>query len=192
MLSVKHVLSLLLLSLLTLGGCSVHYDNVKLDQNGQVNIDPMPPQLEQDIQRLTAALIAMQPSTIDPKEAHDIAHDAYIYPMYLANDWDMTWPPLVQNTLRNTNQRKAGLCVDWARAMRARMRTKNLKTFDLYWAIAYKGNAWLEHSTLVVTPKGRPMEYGMILDPWRYASELYWSRLTQDPIYKWKYFEGPG
>lgn len=191
MLSVKHAVPLLLLSLI-LGGCTVQYDNVKLASNGKVQVTQMTPELHKSIQELETALIAMQPGSIDPREAREIAYDAHVYPMYLANEWDLTWPPLLHNTLRNANQRKAGLCVDWARAMRARMRTKNLQTFDLYWAVAYKGNAWREHSTLIVTPKGRPMDYGMVLDPWRDSGKLFWSRVKEDTNYPWKYFEGPG
>ncbi|MBU0655082.1 MAG: hypothetical protein KJ914_08080 [Gammaproteobacteria bacterium] len=191
MLSLKHAVPLLLLSLI-LGGCTVQYENVQLAPNGRVKVTHMTPELQKSIQDLEAGLIAMQPGTIDPREAREIAYDAHVYPMYLANDWDLTWPPLLHNTLRNADQRKAGLCVDWARAMRARMRSKNLTTFDLYWGVAHKGNPWREHSTLIVTPKGRPMDYGMVLDPWRDSGKLYWSRVKDDIKYPWKYFEGPG
>jgi hypothetical protein len=152
----------------------------------------MTPDMQHKVQELETALIAMDPSVIDPREAHTVAYDAYVYPMYLANDWGLTWPPLFHNTLRNANNRKAGLCVDWARAMRAHMRSKNLKTFDLYWGIAHKGNAWREHSTLIVTAKGKPFDSGILLDPWRNSGALYWNRIPEDTDYPWKYFEGPG
>ena len=187
----KHAVPLLLLPLM-ISGCAVQYDPVQVTPNGEVRATHMTPALHSEIQALEAALIAMDPQVISPQEAHDVAHDAIIYPMYLANDWNLTWPPLYHNTLRNADHRKAGLCVDWARAMRARMRTKHLQTFDLYWAIAHKGNAWREHSTLIVTPKGHPMDEGMVLDPWRNSGKLFWSRLKADTEYPWKYFEGPG
>jgi hypothetical protein len=187
----KHAVPLLLLPLL-ISSCAVQYDGVQATPDGEVRMTRMTPDMQQNIQALEAALIEMDPATIDRREAHDVAYDAVVYPMYLANDWGLTWPPLFHNTLRNANQRKAGLCVDWARAMRARMRTKNLKTFDLYWAVANKGNTWTEHSTLVVTPKGLAMSHGMVLDPWRDSGRLFWSRLKDDTHYPWKYFEGPG
>ncbi|WP_228292240.1 hypothetical protein [Candidatus Thiothrix anitrata] len=188
---VKHAVPLLLLPLM-IGGCAVQHEPVSVLPTGEVRTLRMTPDLQNHIHTLESALIALNPSIINPQEARAVAHDAFVYPMYLAKDWDLTWPPLVHNTLRNANQRKAGLCVDWTRAMRARMRDKNLKTFDLYWAVANKGNAWLEHSTLVVTPKGRPMSDGIILDPWRNSGALFWSKLKEDQKYQWKYFEGPG
>jgi hypothetical protein len=187
----KHAVPLLLLPLL-ISGCAVQYDNVQPLPDGRVEMNHITPELRQNIQELTAALIALDPATIDPREAQDVAHDAFIYPMYLANDWGLTWPPLLHNTLRNSNQKKAGLCVDWARAMRARMRSKHLRTFDLYWGVAYKGNSWREHSTLIVTAKGKPFETGILLDPWRDSGRLFWSHIPEDTKYPWKYFEGPG
>ena len=176
---------------LAMSGCAVHYDGVHLGQNGQV-VANMTPELQSNIKALETALISMSPNTISPAEAKAVAYDAYVYPMYLANDWNLTTPPLTHNTLRNFDKRKAGLWVDWARAMRARMRSKHLKTFDLYWGIAYQGNAWREHSTLIVTAKGKPFSSGIILDPWRDSGRLFWSRIPNDQRYPWKYFEGPG
>lgn len=187
----KHAVPLLLLPLL-FSGCAVQYDGVQATPDGQVHLASMTPDMQQKIHELEAALISLDPATISPREAHDVAHDAFIYPMYLANDWGLTWPPLFHNTLRNASQRKAGLCVDWARAMRARMRSKNLQTFDLYWGVAYKGNAWREHSTLIVTAKGKPFSSGILLDPWRDSGKLFWSTVKDDERYPWKYFEGPG
>lgn len=191
MLNVKR-LALGLLIPLMLSACAVKYDGVVLTQDGNPRLTKPTPSMLRNIDELTQALIQLDPTIIDPNEARSVAYDAYVYPMYLANDWGLTWPPLFHNTLRNANQRKAGLCVDWARAMRARMRSKHLRTFDLYWGIAHKGNAWQEHSTLIVTAKGHPFDSGIILDPWRNSGELYWSTLPEDTRYPWKYFEGPG
>lgn len=177
---------------LMLSGCAVQYDNVTVNKDGNPRLQQLTPQMKKQMDELTAALIALDPAIIDPREAQSVAHDAFVYPMYLANDWGLTWPPIWHNTLRNSKQRKAGLCVDWARAMRARMRSKNLQTFDLWWGVAYKGNPWREHSTLIVTAKGKPFETGILLDPWRNSGDLYWSTIKDDLHYPWKYFEGPG
>jgi hypothetical protein len=71
------------------------------------------------------------------------------------------------------------------------MYKKKLKTFDLWWGVAYKGNAWREHSTLVMTAKGKPFDSGILLDPWRNSGELFWSRVPQDDDYPWKVFQTP-
>ena len=191
MLNVKRLALVLALPLI-LSACAVQYDGIVLTPEGNPRLTQVSPLMQQNINTLTNALIQLDPSIIDPAEARSVAYDAYVYPMYLANDWWLTWPPLFHNTLRNANQRKAGLCVDWARAMRARMRSKHLRTFDLYWGVAHKGNAWQEHSTLIVTAKGYPFESGIVLDPWRNSGELFWSKIPEDVRYPWKYFEGPG
>jgi hypothetical protein len=177
---------------LLLNACAVQYEGVQLTPDGNPRLMKLTPVMKHNMDELTAALIALDPSIIDPAEARSVAYDAYVYPMYLANDWNLTWPPLLHNTLRNAKERKAGLCVDWARAMRARMRSKHLQTFDLYWGVANKGNPWQEHSTLVVTAKGHPFDSGILLDPWRNSGELFWSTIKDDLHYPWKYFEGPG
>lgn len=187
----NYLLACLLVSLVA-AGCAVTYDEVRLTADGKPRLEKLTPKMRMQIDELTNALVALNPATIDRREATEVAHDAFVYPMYLANDWGLTWPPVWHNTLRNTKQRKAGLCVDWARAMRAWMRKKNLQTFDLYWGVAYKGNAWREHSTLIVTAKGQPFNSGIILDPWRNSGKLYWKKVTEDLHYPWKYFEGPG
>ena len=191
MFDVKRLIGLLLV-FFTVSGCAVRYDNVTLAKDGNPRLQNLTPQMKQRIDALAVALIALDPAIIDPSEARSVAHDAFVYPMYLANDWGLEWPPIFHNTLRNSKQRKAGLCVDWARAMRAKMRSKNLQTFDLYWGVAYKGNPWREHSTLIVTAKGKPFKTGILLDPWRNSGDLYWNTLDKDLQYPWKYFEGPG
>ena len=191
MFDVKRLIGLLLV-FFTVSGCAVQYDNVTLAKDGNPRLQNLTPQMKQRIDALAVALIELDPTIIDPSEARSVAHDAFVYPMYLANDWGLTWPPVFHNTLRNSKQRKAGLCVDWARAMRAKMRTKNLRTFDLYWGVAYKGNPWREHSTLIVTAKGKPFKTGILLDPWRNSGDLYWNTIEKDLQYPWKYFEGPG
>ncbi|WP_308873072.1 hypothetical protein [Thiothrix subterranea] len=132
MVEMKRLVGLLLV-LFAVSGCAVQYDNVTIAPDGSPRLQTLTPKMKQRIDELAQALIALDPAIIDPREAKSVAHDAFVYPMYLANDWGLTWPPVFHNTLRNSKQRKAGLCVDWARAMRARMRTKDLKTFDLYW-----------------------------------------------------------
>ena len=146
--------------------------------------------MEKNIDELTQALIAMSP-TVSPYEAREIAEDAYVYPQVLANKWGLTWPPLWHNTLRNSGSKPAGLCTDWTKAMIDQMRSKKLFTVDIYWAVAFKGNPWREHSTMVITPKNAAMEDGIILDPWRNSAQLFWLDIKKDYKYPWKYYAGP-
>ncbi|MGB0845216.1 MAG: hypothetical protein ACPGSM_00750 [Thiolinea sp.] len=179
-----------LLALTLLSACSVSYNNVNLLADGRPQMKVMTPKVEKGVRELAGALLALGPN-IKRSEAIEVAHDAYTYPLYLADKWDLTWPPMYHNTLRNSGARKWGLCTDWAKAMIDHMRKKHLKTMDLYWGVAFKGDPWREHSTLVVTAKGKPFDTGIILDPWRNSGKLYWLHHVNDPTYVWKYHAGP-
>ncbi|HPE59816.1 MAG: hypothetical protein KDI15_03125 [Thiothrix sp.] len=180
---------ILLLALL-LSGCSVNYENVELRPDGRPQMPNISGQMERNIRDLAGALLQLGPN-VSRSEAMEIAYDAYIYPLYLADAWNVTWPPLYHNTLRNSKVRIKGLCTDWADAMVSMVRRKNLQTFDIYWGVAFKGDPWREHSTLLVTAKGQPFYSGIILDPWRNSGKLYWLNPLKDPTYVWKYHAGP-
>ncbi len=185
----KIILSCFAVTLLS--GCSVSFhDNVELLADGRPQMKRMDSKTERNIRELAGALLALGPN-ISRTEAVELAHDAYVYPMYLADDWELTWPPMYHNTLRNSGARKKGLCTDWAKAMTDMARRKNMKTMDVYWGVAFKGDPWREHSTLLVTAKGQPFDTGIILDPWRNSGKLYWSKHLEDPTYVWKYHAGP-
>ena len=176
--------------MLLLSGCSVQFKNARLLPDGRPYLAEMSPSMDKNIRELAGALMSLGPG-IDPNEAREVAHDAYIYPLILANKWELTWPPMYHNTLRNADIRAGGLCTDWASSMIEFMRKKNLRSMDIYWGVAYKGDPWREHSTLLVTARGYPFDSGIILDPWRNSGKLYWLRHVDDPAYKWKYHAGP-
>ena len=192
MLSIRTIMRPLVILLLPtlLSSCAVHYSGVHMTPEGQPQMQGITPQLQWKINELTRLLMSMGPG-VDPREAADVAHDAYIYPLELANEWGLVWPPLYHNRLRNAHKRPLGLCYDWAIAMRAHMRKKNLRTIDLYWGIANKGQHD-EHSSLVVTARGMPFESGVVLDPWRDSGKLYVTRPNTDRPYPWRYYQGPG
>lgn len=182
---------LLIAAAIVMSGCSVQYDGVKRSNaKNTVEVHKLSDETRASIKSLNKALKAMSPS-IDPAEAKEVAYDAHVYPMHLANEWNLTWPPLLHNVLRNNKHRQLGLCTDWTQAMRARMYKKRLKTFDLWWGVAFLGNSWREHSTLVVTAKGAPFNSGVILDPWRNSGKLFWSKVPDDYKYPWKPFQKP-
>ncbi len=187
------VISKILTALLVIGvltGCAAKFNKVDMVDGANPQLRVMTPKVERNIRELASSILALSP-TISRTEAIEVAHDAYVYPMYLAEKWDITWPPMYHNTLRNAGVRDWGLCTDWASAMIDHMRKKHLKSMDLYWAVAYKGDPWREHSTLLVTAKGHPFDSGIILDPWRDSGKLFWIHHLNDPTYAWKYHAGP-
>jgi len=49
------------------------------------------------------------------------------------------------------------------------------------------GEYWTEHNVMVVVAKGMPVEEGIVIDPWRDASRLYFSKVKEDTKYVWKH-----
>ncbi|CAA6808457.1 MAG: Unknown protein [uncultured Thiotrichaceae bacterium] len=188
---IKKIILSIIAAATLLSGCSVNFnDNVEILGDGRPQMKRMDPKTEKNIRELAGALLSLGPN-ISRNEAVELAHDSYVYPMYLAEKWELTWPPMYHNTLRNSGARKLGLCTDWAKAMTDMARKKHLRTMDVYWGVAFRGDPWREHSTLIVTAKGQPFDTGIILDPWRNSGKLYWIRHLEDPVYVWKYHAGP-
>jgi hypothetical protein len=49
------------------------------------------------------------------------------------------------------------------------------------------GEYLYEHNALIVMAKGGNIKEGIIIDPWRNAGELYFSKVADDPKYNWKH-----
>ncbi|MCK5813008.1 MAG: hypothetical protein KAH03_02070 [Cocleimonas sp.] len=143
---------------------------------------------KRSINGLAKALKALGPQT-SQKEANDIAYDAIVYPMILANQYNLVYPPQLQNVLVNAKHRDRGLCWQWADDMTAHMKKKKLKTFDLLRGTANR-RLKNEHNSLVVVAKGGNFYTGILLDPWRNSGDLYWAKITdeEDPQYTWHKF----
>jgi hypothetical protein len=183
---------LLLVSTAFLAACvtPVNYSGVSSSAVGASEILKMDESTRSSVSALTTALRQLS-TAITAQDVTILARESHIYPMHLANVWQVTSPPLLNNILRNYGKREYGLCIDWTYAMRQRMRGLNLDSFDWYWGIANEGSDLFEHSTLVATPKGAPFEQGIILDPWRNSGKLYWAKVGEDPKYKWKLYNEP-
>jgi hypothetical protein len=173
---------------LGLSACgTVHFDNVKMDSKGNPVATKLTAEQKTSMRNLAIALKNLGPNT-SQREATIIAHDAIVYPMILANQYGLTYPPLYHNMLVNSKKRPRGLCYQWARDLTSHLKKKNLKTFDLKWGVAYRRNYWREHNTLVVTAKGDDISKGIVLDPWRNSGKLFWSKLKDDKKYPWVQF----
>ncbi len=183
---------LLISSVALLAACitPVNYPGVSSSSTGLSDVLRMDESTRSSVNGLATALRQLSPN-VSAQEAMTLAREAHIYPMHLANIWEVTSPPLIHNVLRNYGKREYGLCIDWTYAMRQRMRGLGLNGFDWYWGIANEGSDLFEHSTLVATAKGAPFEQGIVLDPWRNSGKLYWTAIGNDPKYKWKLYNEP-
>ncbi len=174
--------------LLATGCASVHYDNVEFDDTKKVTrIIKIDLVQQEKIEALEKAILSLA-DNIDPQEAQFVAYEGIAYPMVLANQYDLVSSPLWQNVLVNYGYREAGLCWQWTRDMGKQLGKKPLKTLSFHHAVAFRGNPWKEHNTLVVTAKGEQVKTGIVLDPWRHSGILYWNFVPKDTQYPWVLF----
>lgn len=133
---------------------------------------------------LQSGLAALAPS-VRPEEAQRVAWCAYRTGRELKREWQVVWPPGLQNFLVNTGARKGGLCFQWAGELLLRLAALKLETLELHWAESFEGTA-SEHNVIVMTARRQPFAQGILLDNWRYGGRLVWGPVWGDPHYQWK------
>ncbi|SFK50545.1 hypothetical protein [Shimia haliotis] len=138
-----------------------------------------------DIKGLEREIIALG-DFVDAHEAAKVAQISYDYSLQLRSEYQVTDPPLIHNTKVNQGLRPRGLCWHWADDLEARLRGENLQTLSLHRAIANSDNLRIEHSTVILSERGAPMQSGIVLDPWRYGGHLFWAPVAEDTRYRWK------
>lgn len=181
------LLILSLIAVLGLSGCAVRYDNVAVDPvNKRTVVKNMDARTKKEIADVTKALMSLGPN-VDPGEARLLAHEAVNYPKVLANQYKLVQPAYLQNILVNYGYRENGLCWQWTRDMAKHIQARQWKSFDFFHGTANR-RRFNEHNSLVVTPKGKGVREGMLLDPWRNSGQLYWERTKDDPEYYWTRF----
>ena len=146
----------------------------------------LPPFVEQQrITELQLAILSLDDS-IDRSEARRAATIAIEYPQQLAQEYEITDPPLTHNMKVNLGVKPRGLCVDWTADLITRLREERFHSLDLHWGIANYENAFrLEHSTAIISAREHDLQQGLVLDPWRYSGHLFWAKTPEDPIYHW-------
>jgi hypothetical protein len=102
----------------------------------------------------------------------------------LSRKYNAFRPALLHNTLINIGIKKRGLCCHWTQDLLELLDALKLKKFNLLWGVSGLGT-FREHSSVVAVRKGDSFASGIVLDPWRYAGELYWSKVQADK-YEWR------
>lgn len=139
----------------------------------------------QDVAKLAAEISGLG-SYVDPEEAARAARIAYSYTYTLAQEYQITDPPLIHNTKVNMGLKPRGLCWHWAEDMERRLEAENFVTLDLHRAIANADNPYrIDHSTAIISAAGARWNDGIVLDPWRRGGRLFWSRVELDDKYNW-------
>ncbi|MCD4741007.1 MAG: hypothetical protein K8R67_00785 [Desulfobacteraceae bacterium] len=166
---------------------SASYPTAKIDSKGRAT-NPEATQYErQKVIGIRNALLNMDPN-VTYRDADAISNMAVYYPQVLANRYKLVTPPLLHNAMVNTGFRSRGLCRNWAEDLIKRSRELNPESLDIYWGVSSRGKMH-EHSSLVITAKGKSFSTGYILDPWRNSGNLYWIKVIKDPKYDWEDFD---
>lgn len=172
----------ILLTALFLSSCASVHHPYSEEGAGEVSIT------ERSYQELVNMLqhdLAELGKDIDVNEARLVAETAIFYPIYLAEEYRLISPPIFHNLLVNLGFKERGLCIHWTEDLMKRLRSLDLKSFELHWAIAnHKSFLWRDHSSVVITARGQAFEEGIVLDPWRHSGQLYWIPVKEDK-YPW-------
>lgn len=146
---------------------------------------PPPPDGPEGTAALTRAIRALGPG-IDPDEAATAARVAYDATSELARAYRITDPPLIHNAKVNLGLKPRGLCWQWADDMETRLAQEHFRTLALHRAIANADNPFrIDHSTVILSRSGDPMDEGIVLDPWRRGGKLFWVPTLEDTRYRW-------
>jgi hypothetical protein len=118
-------------------------------------------------------------------EARQVAETAVTYSSYLAEVYELVRPAVLHNVLVRMSLKERGLCYHWTEDLMKQLKSLDLKTYQLHWAVAYRGSELREHNSVVITATGQAFENGMVLDPWRNSGNLYWALIKMD-TYPWQ------
>jgi len=121
----------------------------------------------------------------DVAEAGQVAQTAIQYSFYLAGQYELVRPAVLHNVLVRIGVKERGLCHHWATDLMDQLELLDLRTYQLYWGVAYRGSELREHNSVVIAAKGQRFEEGIVLDPWRNSGVLHWSPVKDDR-YPWK------
>lgn len=139
-----------------------------------------------DVDLLAQEIRSLGPE-VDPEEAQRAARIAYGYSAQLAQEYDITDPPIVHNAKVNSGLKERGLCYQWAEDIEARLKQENFQTLTMHRAIAEPRNGFrVDHSTAIISRRGDGFQDGIVLDPWRGAGELHWMPTLEDARYDWE------
>ncbi len=143
-----------------------------------------PERMSANVDALRHELAALGPGT-DPAEAGMVAETAVTYSSRLAEEYRVVPPARLHNLLIQVGIKERGLCYHWTEDLMKRLQALNLRTYQLHWGVAHKGNDLREHNSVVITANGQPFEAGLLLDPWRNSGDLYWAVVDADR-YPWQ------
>ena len=159
---------------LLFSGCAIKYDNISINKT------------DTKVSKLSSKLQSISQS-IQKDEAKDLAQFSHYYTKVLANRYKLIISPNFQNFLINIGIKKKGYCYNYADDLAAALLKRGYKSFKFY-RIIHKQGTMFEHNAVLVSSHDKGF-FGVVLDGWRDAGELYYSFLKDDSNYDWKLFK---
>jgi len=142
--------------------------------------------LKEDKTLKLAKLLHTLTSQTTETESLQLSRDVFVKTQQLSTSFEMTSPPQYHNFLVNIGVKEKGLCYHWSDALYLHfMQNKNYPSFEFHLVGANIGKYWTEHNSLVIVGKGKAIESGVIIDPWRNAGKLYFDKVKDDEDYRW-------
>lgn len=132
-----------------------------------------------------STLISKSSKHIDKQEAEEFSKNIILYSSFLAKSYEVNTHPLIHNTLINLNLKEKGLCYHYANDLLKYIKYKNFKSFK-FKKIVSNRNDYFEHTALILTRDDISFENSIVLDAWRDAGNLYFSRVKNDKKYIWE------
>ena len=132
-----------------------------------------------------AGAIASLGDAVAEDEARRAAYSLFVRSGALRGDYRMVKPARFHNVLVNAGLRDRGLCCHFAEDLIQELLALDLRTLEVHWAVARHGSRLREHSSVLLVPRGASFDDGLVVDAWRNAGELYWTR-PGDDRYPWE------
>lgn len=143
---------------------------------------------ESDRQVELATLLQRVNPQASSKETMHLSHNIFTKTVQLVKTFEMTSPPQFHNFLVNVGLKEKGLCYHWSDALYVHfVQSRAYLSFEFHLVGANVGSYWTEHNSMVVVGRGMKVEEGVLIDPWRDAGKLYFSKLKDDDAYQWKH-----
>lgn len=181
----KYIITLfLMIGLLGCAGANVYYPGKNSADLTTAVQQAKTQEYWENVKRLEWELIALGPA-VDPIEARRVAETAIRESAILAEEYQLVRPAVAHNLLIAIGIKERGLCYQWAEDLMKRLEALELESFQLHWAVAYRGSDLREHNCVVITVSGQPFAKGILFDPWRHSGNLYWTPVVKDS-YPWE------
>lgn len=130
-------------------------------------------------------LIIKSSEYIDKNEASDFSKNIILHSAFLAKSYKVNTHPLIHNTLINLNLKHKGFCYHYANDLLKYINYKKYKSFKFKKIVSNRNN-YFEHTAIILTRKDINFENSIVLDAWRDAGKLYFSKIKDDKKYEWE------